>query len=93
MLTKSTFLLVLGVAMAMANMNNWENLQLLNVDFNYENGQLQFAEAGAIGQFQWLGYPCKREEEPNQNGVPIDGQCWVLVSQPRPSQATHSPMG
>ena len=48
MLTKSTFLLVLGVAMAMANMNNLENLQLLNVDFNYENGQLQFAEAGAI---------------------------------------------
>ena len=96
MLTKSTFLLVLGVAMAMANMNNWENLQLLNVDFNDENGQgqLQFAEAGAIGQFQFLGYPC--EEELNQNGVPIDGQCWVLVrtpSQPRPSQATHSSMG
>lgn len=92
MLTKSTFLLVLGVAMAMANMNNLENLQLLNVDYNYENGQLQFAEAGAIGQFQFLGYPC--EEEPNQNGVLIDGQCWVvLVSQPRPSQATHSSMG
>ena len=91
MLTKSTFLLVLGVAMAMANMNNWENLQLLNVDFNDENGQLQFAKAGAIGQFQWFGYPC--EEELNQNGVPIDGQCWVLVSQPRPSQATHSSMG
>ena len=91
MLTKSTFLLVLGVAMAMANMNNLENLQLLNVDFNDENGQLQFAKADAIGQFQCLGYPC--EEELNQNGVPIDGQCWVLVSQPRPSQATHSPMG
>ena len=77
MLTKSTFLLVLGVAMAMANVNNLENLRLLNVDYNYENGQLQFTEAGAISQFQCLGYPC---EEPNQNGVQIDGQCWVLVS-------------
>ena len=74
MLTKSTFLLVLGVAMAMASMNN---LRLLNVDYNYENGQLQFTEAGAISQFQCLGYRC---EEPNQNGVQIDGQCWVLVS-------------
>ena len=89
MLTKSTFLLVLGVAMAMANMNNLENLQLLNVDFNYENGQLQFAEAGA---FQCYGYPCE-EVSNHRNGVLIDGQCWVLVSQPRPSQATHPSMG
>ena len=78
MLTKSTFLLVLGVAMAMANVNNLENLRLLNVDYNYENGQLQFTEAGAISQFQCLGYPCG--EGPKQNGVQIDGQCWVLVS-------------
>ena len=89
MLTKSTFLLVLGVAMAMANMN----LQLLNVDYDYENGQLRFAEVGATGQFQCLGYPIPCEEAANQNGVQIDGQCWVLVSQLRPSQATHSFMG